>query len=824
MSHVMMKKSLAKALMDAGMENYDFGGQVGGGMFGGIGGAMAGGNIQTGISAPNLGDKTLSEQLGLANTFRANAPDIQRQNFMPRIQALQQQQGDVYGQQQSLANTLLAQSQQSLAQTPSVAQAQLAQATGANAAQQAAMMASQRGASANPALMARLAAQQGAQIQQGAAGQAATLMAQEQLARQQFDAQRQMQLQQMVQQQQQQMAAQGLQGEQIQQGGLASLNQAITQGELGAQQINAGVAGENMQQQRGLFGGIMGAGAKALGLGFADGGYVPKYACGGMAYNDGGKVPGKAEVQGDNLENDTKLALVSPGEIIIPRSIAMAEDAPKKAAEFVKHIKTKTSYKDVVDAKTQIPSYADGGQTGIFDKLKTNLGFNTPATSIRSTPESVPSAFQWLFSGAQKEETPQLTSEAPITDVEMQKTIAPEKPKEEVKAPEIVQDQTDSALTQEGLSGLEKKIGQTYMTEAQSQIKQNEATQKAYDDEKTGLIAQEKLVQDFQTTLKDLDTKNAQLSQDILNGKEDPNRYWSSKSTGSKVATIASMFLGALGAGAGGGPNIGIQAFDKAREEDIEAQRKDLGRKENMLSNNLKQYGNAIAAEAATRLQMSAILQGKIARAAAAFGSPAILAKAQRELFELQRQDIPLKQTLAKEQVKKTRIDALRQGKMDPMLVVNDIVEPADRPKAREEMAMIQGFKTAVSESRNLYNRARKIGIEGKIPFTTKKTEIDTIRQGINAKIRESMRGQGTITEPDQKFLIEPLLPNATDTNAQLTKKSEALDAFLANKVKGGTPTLSTYGIPVDTDLPSETKTLGGVQYQKVKGGWQKVK
>lgn len=49
----------------------------------------------------------------------------------------------------------------------------------------------------------------------------------------------------------------------------------------------------------------------------------------------GGHVPGKAHVRGDSLKNDTVPAMLSPGEIVIPRTIATSEDAPEKAAKFV---------------------------------------------------------------------------------------------------------------------------------------------------------------------------------------------------------------------------------------------------------------------------------------------------------------------------------------------------------------------------------------------------------------------------------------------------------------------------------------------------------
>jgi hypothetical protein len=62
------------------------------------------------------------------------------------------------------------------------------------------------------------------------------------------------------------------------------------------------------------------------------------YAHGGyplMQMLAGGKVPGKAKVKGDSYENDVQKILVSPGEIIIPKSITESEHAGELARKFV---------------------------------------------------------------------------------------------------------------------------------------------------------------------------------------------------------------------------------------------------------------------------------------------------------------------------------------------------------------------------------------------------------------------------------------------------------------------------------------------------------
>lgn len=60
---------------------------------------------------------------------------------------------------------------------------------------------------------------------------------------------------------------------------------------------------------------------------------------GGGGMSDGGEVPGRAEYFGNDERNDTQPAMLSPKEIVIPRDIAMAPDAPEKAARFVAAVK-----------------------------------------------------------------------------------------------------------------------------------------------------------------------------------------------------------------------------------------------------------------------------------------------------------------------------------------------------------------------------------------------------------------------------------------------------------------------------------------------------
>jgi hypothetical protein len=246
------------------------------------------------------------------------------------------------GGQNTYANQMALQQQlqqQANGQGPNPAQAQLQQNSANAAAQQASLMAGQRGTAGNAGLMARQIGMQGAQQQQQMMGQAATLQAQQQLAAQQ-----------QLGAQQAQMAGQ-------MQGASQGYNQAAgnaygqTLGGIGQQNANqvnlagaqAGLEGQRAGATASIAGGLLGGAGAALGLKKAHGGIIPSISgpqsqAGQHFHNmkSGGNVPGQAKVAGDSLKNDNQPAMLSPGEIVIPRSIATGKNAPEKAAAFVR--------------------------------------------------------------------------------------------------------------------------------------------------------------------------------------------------------------------------------------------------------------------------------------------------------------------------------------------------------------------------------------------------------------------------------------------------------------------------------------------------------
>lgn len=344
-----------------------------GGLTNQIGNAIGGGN-----ATPQQAPLMVPSSVAQANhTYNQSMGAIQQQQDLAnQLHGGVDRQNKVYGQQQQLAAQL---GQMAQGQGPNPAMAQLANSTGANVANQAALMAGQRGAGANAGLIARQAGQQGGALQQQAAGQGAALQAQQQLNAVGALQQQQGMLQNLASGQIGQQANalgnlnQFAQGEQAQVlGSIANLNNTAAGQQANVNDIQAQQALQNSKQTQGNMQGLSSGLGSSIAGGFtkmfAEGGQVgsqanlkenysgsgPRskaglhlhnYAKGGKIHNmkQGGHVPGKAKVAGavDSYANDTVDAVLSPGEVVIPRSVMKSKDPVKASAKFVAAIMSK---------------------------------------------------------------------------------------------------------------------------------------------------------------------------------------------------------------------------------------------------------------------------------------------------------------------------------------------------------------------------------------------------------------------------------------------------------------------------------------------------
>lgn len=266
------------------------------------------GNAQSGLTQQQLLINQLNAQNGIGN------------------------QNSVYNQLQGVTNGT----------GPNPAQAMLNQSTGQNVANQAALMAGQRGAGANVGLLARQAAETGANTQQNAVGQAATLQANQSLNAlgQQSGIANNQASNQIGAVGNYNTAAQGEQGQLL--GSINAQNNANVANTGNMNNANQSMASTNANNTKGAIGGVANALGSAAGL-FYEGGTIPShfkemhkiYHGKEMMMKSGGTIPGKSAVKGNSPKNDTVPVMASPGEVMLPKSVMESKDPASAASKFV---------------------------------------------------------------------------------------------------------------------------------------------------------------------------------------------------------------------------------------------------------------------------------------------------------------------------------------------------------------------------------------------------------------------------------------------------------------------------------------------------------
>lgn len=169
-----------------------------------------------------------------------------------------------------------------------------------------------------------------------------------------------------------------------------------------------------------------------------------------------------------------------------------------------------------------------------------------------------------------------------------------------------------------------------------------------------------KTAQDSQQQLMN---ENAQLSKDVANGHIDPNHFVNNQSTAGKISTTLGILFSGLGAGAHG-TNMAVNILQDHINKDIDAQKADLGNKQNLLTQNFHRLGNLQAATAATQAQNYAMLQGQIMKQAYQDGSAGALAQAKMATDSLQMKMAPLTMQLSQYQAQR---QLMSRNDIDPM-------------------------------------------------------------------------------------------------------------------------------------------------------------
>lgn len=546
---------------------------------------------------------------GNGSNYQAQmAPITTQNNLVDQIGAQQSQEGQ-------LAQALQLQSQ---GQGPNPALAQLKMSTDQNNRQAAGMVASQKGL--NPALAAQMSQGQMATSNQASSGQAALLGAQQQL------------------QAQSQLAGLNMGQQQSLQQALAAQNQAQVSNYGQFNAANAGVAQQNANNQGKTGMGLLGGLGSALGL------------------SSGGTVPGKAQVVGDSTVNDTVPALLSPGEIVIPRTKASNPETAREYLEKILANKQKeepNSYARLISAHKELGNLirrakmSDGGEVEpppeMPSPVTTVPGGPIPDSSdlpsFPSTPDpqgqygqedavppppAMPSPPNASDSTEDEASDPNSADQSPVAvrgvPLEPQATNNP-----------LAGDPYAQAFAEEKAGVNQEAAAQGDLGSAQSKVL-GDAVQQSRNE-----------AQEFQRHYAASMARSQQLAQAIGDSTIDPSRFWNNKSTGSKIASMIGVFLG----GASPNGNDALRYLQSQINNDINSQVANVGNKKTLLESSYRDSGDILAAHTQAQSDMWTAVKAQVQQASAAAQGPLAKAQAHQLLGQIDQKQAELHQRMA---------------------------------------------------------------------------------------------------------------------------------------------------------------------------------
>lgn len=343
--------------------------------------------------------------------------------------------------------------------------------------------------------------------------------------------------------------------------------------------------------------------------------------------------------------------------------------------------------------------------------------------------------------------------------------------------------------------------------------------------------AQQEMTDNYNKHFNEIDSERKAFQQDVLDQHIDPNRYLGSMDTGQRIGTAIALALGGLGAGLTGGPNQALSFLNSQIDRDIDAQKAELGKKETLLSANLKRFGNLREATEMTRLMMvdqTKLLTDQIASRAS---GPMAQARAMQLKGQLEQQAAPQAMMLA---VRKAAMSGLQSGRnveetLQSLRVVNPEmakemesryvpgVGMASIPVPAEDRRNIIAKQALGKMAQDFYDWASKhsgslspsdINVGRAKAAELQSLYRNAINGGVFKKGEQEFIDQIIDSDPTKFFnsiRVLPKLKEVIDSNRQQTNVLH-----------------KSFGLP-ELTAPAEIKTMGGVRYQKVPGGWQKI-
>ena len=459
---------------------------------------------------------------------------------------------------------------------------------------------------------------------------------------------------------------------------------------------------------------------------------------------------------------------------------------PKAAKQFVKGVESSGGFKSLAQYKDNIKKslgFKDGGVVpNSIEEVEMSNDPDKPLI-IEQIPEVAPQVIDAAKLAPQQQpqapivvepiQQPAVVDVIPMSasasqPAPAQPSLAQEGPKVVKQAVEQQMPTAEEAVTSSGLQTIQAGIAAEQVALQRQAREEAKVLQQA-------AIKQEQVQSEFNANVNKLSQERLKVQQDIENNVIDPNRMFTKMDTGQKVSTVIGLILGGFGAAIGGGENLVKKSLDKQIDDDINAQKAELGKKENLLAANLKQYGNMRDAMDMTRVMQQDAISLKLKQAAAKAQDPLAKARLLQEAGKLELAQAP---AVAKMAARKTVEQAMRAADKDPSRIpeVIDALKQVAPEQAKDmQDRYVPGMGVALTSKDADYLKDLKgtvdtalSGIKDLKSISNKplkslspedRAKADTVAGILKGVLRVPLVGPGAVSE-SERALIDSIVAN----------------------------------------------------------------
>jgi len=329
-----------------------------------------------------------------------------------------------------------------------------------------------------------------------------------------------------------------------------------------------------------------------------------------------------------------------------------------------------------------------------------------------------------------------------------------------------------------GISGEAAALGQEGRAQAQALEQNAQSLQQAQ--------------QTYQDHFNTLDQERQNFQQDVMNEHIDPNHYLNSKGTLGKISTGIGLILGGIGGGLTHQQNPALQFLNDNINRDIQAQQAELGKRENLLSANMRQFGNLRDATDMTRMMQNDIVSMKLKQAAAQAADPLAKARAQQAAGNL---DMSTAQIQGQMAMRRTMLQGVNNGVGNADMaakMINFALPPEQRAAANKELQDAQNAVALRDQVLNAYDQVAKLQTLGNrvgSPIQSN-SQIEKWRGAALDKLTKDTSGRVT---PETVKLVGSTFAGLTDNPKSVQVGRQAINSLVSTGMHY--PILESYGM-----------------------------